>query len=103
MFKIAHHPKAFLTLKRNVQPGLSARTQILSVLEKRTCDAKKISHETGLSYKTVLYHLHLLESENILSRKGKRSYLWQLTGAGQQRLIGGKEAKKDIRRETVRT
>jgi predicted ArsR family transcriptional regulator len=103
MFKIAHHPKAFLTLRRNVQPGLSARTQILSVLEKRTCDAKKISHETGLSYKVVLYHLHLLESENILSRKGKRSYLWQLTGAGQQRLTGGKETKRGIRRETVRT
>ena len=103
MFKIAHHPKAFLTLKRNVQPGLSARTQILSVLEKRACDAKKISHETGLSYTVVLYHLHLLESENILSRKGKRSYVWQLTGAGQQRLIGGKEAKRDIRREPVRT
>jgi predicted ArsR family transcriptional regulator len=103
MFKIAHHPKAFLTLKRNVQPGLSARTQILSVLERRACDAKTVSHETGLSYKTVLYHLHLLEAENILNRRGRRSYIWQLTGAGQQRLIGGKEAKTGIRRETVRT
>jgi len=83
MFKIAHNPKAFLTLKRNVQPGLSARTQIISVLEKRTCVAKNISKETGLSYKTVLYHLHLLEAENILSRRGRRSYVWQLTGAGQ--------------------
>jgi predicted transcriptional regulator len=103
MFKIAHNPKAFLTLKRNVQPGLSARTQIISVLEKRTCDAKKISKETGLSYKTVLYHLHLLEAENILSHRGKRSYVWQLTGAGQQRLVGGKEAKRGIRRAIVRT
>jgi predicted transcriptional regulator len=103
MFKIAHHPKAFLTLKRNVQPGLSARTQILSVLERRTCAAKKISKEIGLSYAVVLYHLHLLEAENILNRKGKRSYVWQLTGAGQQRLMGGKEAKRGIRREIVHT
>jgi len=103
MFKIAHNPKAFLTLKRNVQPGLSARTQIVSVLEKRVCDAKNISHETGLSYATVLYHLHLLEAEKILSRRGRRSYVWELTGAGQQRLVGGKEAKRDIHRGLVRT
>ena len=103
MFKIAHNPKAFLTLKRNVQPGLSARTQIISVLEKRACDAKKISKETGLSYTAVLYHLHLLEAENILSRRGRRSYIWELTGAGQQRLIGGKEAKRGIHRGLVRT
>lgn len=103
MFKIAHHPKAFLTLKRNVHPGLSARTQIISSLEKRACDAKSVSKETGLSYKTVLHHLHLLEAENILSRRGRRSYVWRLTGAGQQRLMGGKEAKRGIRRAIVRT
>ena len=103
MFKIAHNPKAFLTLKRNVQPGLSARTKIVSVLEKRVCDAKKVSHETGLSYATVLYHLHLLEAEKILSRRGRRSYVWELTGAGQQRLVGGKEAKRGIRKGLVRT
>ena len=103
MFKIAYNPKAFLTLKRNVQPGLSARTQIITVLEKRTCAAKKISKETGLSYAAVLYHLHLLEAENILNRRGKRSYVWDLTGAGQQRLVGEKEAKMDIRRGLVRT
>jgi predicted ArsR family transcriptional regulator len=103
MFKIAHHPKAFLTLKRNIQPGLSARTQILSVLEKRICDAKTISKEIGLSYAVVLYHLHLLEAENILNRRGRRSYVWQLTGVGQQRLIGGKEAKPGIRRAPVHT
>ncbi|UCC58748.1 MAG: winged helix-turn-helix transcriptional regulator [Candidatus Bathyarchaeum sp.] len=92
MFKLAHHPKAFLTLKRNVQPGLSARTQIISVLEKRACNTKKISRETGLSYASVLHHLHLLEAENILSRRGRRTYVWELTGAGQQRLITGKES-----------
>lgn len=103
MFKIAHHPKAFLTLKRNIQPGLSARTQIISVLEKGTCTAKKISKETGLNYTVVLYHLHLLETEHILNRRGRRSYVWRLTGIGQQRLLGGKETKKSIHRETVHT
>ena len=92
MLKLAHHPKAFLTLKRNVQPGLSARTQIISVLEKRACTTKKISRETGLSYATVLHHLHLLEDENILSHRGRRFYIWELTGAGQQRLTEGKES-----------
>jgi predicted ArsR family transcriptional regulator len=87
MFKLVHHPKAFLNLKRNIQPGLAARTKILFVLEKRISTTRKISRETGLSYTAVLYHLHLLEAENILSRRGRRPYVWQLTGAGQQRLI----------------
>lgn len=86
MLKIPHHPKAFLTLKRNVQPGLLARTRIILILEKEASDAKKLVQETGLSYASILYHLHLLEAENILICKGKRPYLWKLTGAGQQRL-----------------
>ena len=86
MFKVDHHPKAFLTLKRNVQRGLLARTRMILVLEKEVSNAKKLAQETGLSYASVLYHLHLLEAEDILTRKGKRSYLWKLTGAGQQRL-----------------
>ncbi len=103
MFKIAYHPKAFLTLKRNIQPGLSARTQIISVLEKETCTAKKISKETGLNYTVVLYHLHLLETEHILNRRGRRSYVWRLTGIGQKRLLGGKETKKSIHRKKAHT
>ena len=93
MFKVAHHPKALLTLKRNVQRGLLARTRIISSLEKEASNAKKLARETGLSYTSVLYHLHLLEAENILTRKGKRSYVWELTGAGQQRLtdVGSKK------------
>jgi len=93
MFKITHHPKAFLTLKRNVRQGLLARTKIVLVLEKKSSNAKGITEETGLSYASVLYHLHLLEAENILTRKGKRPYFWELTGAGQQRLtdIRGKK------------
>lgn len=86
MFKIARHPKAFLTLKRNVKPGLLARTRIILILEKEVSGAKEIAQETGLSYGSVLHHLHLLEAENILVRKGRRSYVWKLTGAGQQRL-----------------
>ncbi|MCW4055674.1 MAG: hypothetical protein NWE82_02685 [Candidatus Bathyarchaeota archaeon] len=39
-----------------------------------------------MSYSATLYHLHLLEAENILVRKGKKPYFWELTGAGQQRL-----------------
>jgi len=86
MFKIAHHPKAFLTLKRNVRPGLLARTKIVLILEKKASNAKSITQETGLSYPSVLHHLRLLEAEKILTRKGKRSCVWELTGAGQQRL-----------------
>jgi len=93
MFKIAHHPKAFLTLKKNVQKGLLARTRIVSILEKEASNAKKLAQETGLNYASVLYHLHLLKAENILTCKGKRPYLWELTGAGQQRLtdVGNKK------------
>ena len=87
MLKLTHHPKAYLTLKRNIQPGLSARTQIILVLETRKSTIKKLSRETGLKYATILYHLHLLEAENILKRKGIRPSIWTLTGAGQQRLI----------------
>lgn len=72
---------------------MSARTQIIAMLENRACDAKEVSKKTGLSYKVVLYHLHLLEAENILNRSGKRPYVWHLTGAGQQRLIVEKKLK----------
>jgi predicted ArsR family transcriptional regulator len=84
--KRAYHPKAFLTLKRNIQPGLVARTQIVLQIEKGALSAKAIAQNTDLSYTAALYHLHLLEAENILVCKGKKPYLWELTGAGQQRL-----------------
>lgn len=82
----AYHPKAFLSLKRNIRPGLVARTQIVSKLEKGALSAKAITQYTELSYAATLHHLHLLEDENILVRKGQRPYLWELTGAGQQTL-----------------
>lgn len=86
MFKVAHHPKAFLTLKKNVRRGLLARTQIVLTLENKASSVKDVAQETGLSYSSVLHHLHLLEAENILTRRGKRPYFWSLTGSGQQRL-----------------
>jgi len=84
--KRAYHPKAFLSLKRNIRPGLVARTQIISQLERGVSKAKAIAENTELSYAATLHHLHLLEADNILVRKGKKPYLWELTGAGQQRL-----------------
>jgi len=84
--KSAYNPKAFLSLKRNIRPGLVARTQIVSRLEKVALCTKAIAQDTKYSYSATLYHLHLLEAENILMRKGKKPYLWELTGAGQQRL-----------------
>jgi len=89
MFKPAYHPNAFLTLKRNVKAGLSARPQILFILEKKESTTRSISRETGLGYAIVLYHLHLLEAESFLRHRGHRCYVWELTGAGQQRLSAG--------------
>ncbi|NIU84235.1 MAG: hypothetical protein GWN31_10775 [Candidatus Thorarchaeota archaeon] len=86
MLKEAYHPKAFLFIKRNVRPGLTVRTLIVLLLEKGALNAKTTAQKTQLSYRVVLHHLHLLEDENILVRKGNRPYLWELTGAGQQRL-----------------
>ncbi|MCW4022353.1 MAG: hypothetical protein ACOWW1_03605 [archaeon] len=87
MLRIKFHPNAFLNSKKNVQPGLVARTKLLTVLETQISKTITISKKAQLSYSVVLYHLHLLESENIVRHRGKRKYLWELTGAGQQRLI----------------
>ena len=90
MFRLPHHPNAFLSLKPNIQPGLSARTKIISVLEKQLSTTRRIARETDLSYTVVPYHLHLLEAEKILSHKGRRLYFWNLTGIGQQKLVSEK-------------
>ncbi|PVX24363.1 MAG: hypothetical protein CW691_07745 [Candidatus Bathyarchaeum sp.] len=86
MFRLPYHPKAFLALKRNIQPGLSARTKIISALEKSASTTRMICQETQLNYAAALYHLHLLEAEQILSHSGRRFYIWRLTGVGQQKL-----------------
>ncbi len=87
MFGVNYHPNAFLTSKKNIQPGLVVRTKVLAVLEDQPSKTRKISKKAQLSYSVALYHLHLLETENVVRHIGKHRYLWQLTGAGQQRLI----------------
>jgi len=51
-------------------------------------NARALAEKTGLSYKSVLYHLHLLENERIIVRNDTKPYIWSLTGAGQQTLLG---------------
>ena len=85
--KRVFHPRAFLTRKRNVKRGLSARTHILQVLEKQRSDIKNIVGLSGLHYNVVIHHLRLLEAERVVARKGeRRHFVWQLTGVGQQSL-----------------
>ena len=86
MFKETNHPKAFLSLRRNVRLGLVARTQIVLQLEVGASSANEMAQNTKMSPEAVRHHLHLLEAENILARTGRRPCLWRLTGAGQQRL-----------------
>jgi len=83
---VSFHPKAFLSQKRNVKLGLAARTRIVLTLEKAASNARNVANTTGLNYKIVLHHLRLLEAEKVVTRKGKKPFLWELTGAGQQRL-----------------
>jgi len=66
---------------------LVARTKIVVLLEKENFNARTLAEKIELSYAAVLHHLHLLETENIIERKGTKPFLWKLTGAGQQRLI----------------
>lgn len=82
------HPKAFLSGKRNVRLGLLARTRILQVLEKGESNARAIANSANLRYNVVVHHLRLLKMEKVVVQKrDKRPFLWELTGAGQQRLI----------------
>jgi len=84
---VAYHPRAYLTHKRNVRPGLDARTRILLLLEVEPgLTAAQIASRTGLSYSSVRLHLSSLEKEGIVARRGKRPYRWALTGLGQARL-----------------
>ena len=87
MFKHFYHPKAFLLHRRNTKNGLTTRTKVASLLEKKSLTAKMLSQEIGISYSTILHHLHLLENENAVIRQGRRPFFWKLTGLGQKRLI----------------
>jgi predicted transcriptional regulator len=87
MAKMAFNPNAYLSEIRNVRKGLVARSRILEALEEINATAGALAKETALSYKAILHHLRLLETENIISRKtSKKPYYWELTGGGQQRL-----------------
>ena len=87
MFRVKFHPNSFLNSKKNIQLGLVARTKILAVFETQISKTTTVTKRAELGYSVVLYHLHLLETENIVRHRGKRKYLWELTGAGQQRLV----------------
>jgi len=90
--KRVFHPKAFLSRKRNVRLGLTARTRILEVLEKHESDIKHVAELSGFTYNVVAHHLRLLEAERVVGRKGeKRPFVWTLTGVGQQRLVNLKQ------------
>jgi len=86
VLKASFHPKAFLSQKRNVKLGLTARTRIILALEKAALNVRNVANTTGQKYNIVLHHLHLLEAEKVVTRKGSKPFLWELTGVGQQRL-----------------
>jgi predicted transcriptional regulator len=85
--KAIFHPKAFLSTKRTVKRGLTARTQAIQALENTALNVRGICKITRLSYKIVMHHLRLLETEKVVIRKGNKPFTWELTGAGQQRLV----------------
>jgi predicted transcriptional regulator len=85
--KEAYHPNAYLQNVRNVKSGLSARTKILSVLDKQSADSATVARNVAMSYAAVQHHLRLLEEEGTVRRVGKRPCSWLLTGLGQKRLV----------------
>lgn len=56
------------------------------LLDLQGLGAGKISKESKLSYKVVMYHLRLLRVEGIVERHGDRRYVWLSSGLGQTRL-----------------
>ena len=88
------HPRAFLSRKRNVRLGLVARTRILQILERHESHVRGLMSGSGLSYRVIVHHLHLLEDERVVVKKaGKKPYVWELTGIGQQRLVDSTEKR----------
>lgn len=80
------HPNAYLVNFRNIESGVRVRTTILNILERGAADARLIASASSLRYEVVLHHLKLLESRGIVRKRGKRPFLWELTGLGQTRL-----------------
>jgi predicted ArsR family transcriptional regulator len=82
-----YHPNAWLSDFRNVKAGLERRSEILRILEKSSSTANQLSERIDVSYSTILYHLHNLESRGIIERaRLKPPYEWKITPIGQQRL-----------------
>jgi predicted transcriptional regulator len=84
--KETYHPNAYLNRIKNVKVGLEARTKILKMLDQQPFSAPVLARNVSLSYKVVLYHLHLLEAELVVGRRGTRPRIWVITGIGQTRL-----------------
>jgi predicted ArsR family transcriptional regulator len=83
-----YHPNAWLSGFRNVRPGLERRTEILQKLEKGSATAMGLSGEIGVTYSTILHHLHNLEGRGIIERESTRPpFAWKVNPVGQQRLI----------------
>jgi hypothetical protein len=82
------HPKAYLTSKRNVKPGLISRSKILHALEESRKSASIIARETTLSYECVTYHLMIMKKDHLVERITKtKPFAWGLTPYGQQKLL----------------
>lgn len=86
VIKDNYHPNAYLQSVRNMKSGLTSRTRILRVLEKRVSNANAIAIDTGQSYEATFHHLRLLEAEDTVKRMGKKPYAWTITGLGQKQL-----------------
>lgn len=87
MLKGTYHPNAFLSSIKNIKRGLKARTQVLLALEKGSADAASIAMQAGFHANVVRHHLKLLLKEGIVERRSVRPQIWQITGAGQKRLV----------------
>jgi DNA-binding transcriptional ArsR family regulator len=87
--KQKYNPNAYLREVKNVKEGLTARTRLLNFLEKKSANAKSIADSISMPYNSVLHHLRLLETEDIVARKGRRPFVWFITGLGQRRLHPG--------------
>ena len=82
-----HHPNAYIHGIRNIEAGLNARTKILVSLEEGKSTVKNISNDIGISYASVLHHLHLLRRSKIVEITTlKAPYDWKFTGLGHRRL-----------------
>jgi predicted ArsR family transcriptional regulator len=85
--KETYHPNAYLQHVKNVKSGLKARTKILNGLDEQPGSASSIAKNTVATYDAVMHHLRLLETEGTVSRRGKRPFIWLITGLGQKRLV----------------